>query len=165
MFINKRSIYAIFLMMLALQFTSACSPAEQNMEGEQWVIFSAEHSEELGVGEWLVASGEPIEYWTPSEQDVLSLENELTVFLQQNADLFVLQDIPVWERLDEYNRQYVGLILDGQNIVYANYFCRSIGTEWKQDFVFVLDGGACYFQFKYDADSGEFFDLQVNGEA
>ena len=67
--------------------------------------------------------------------------------------------------MDDYNRQYVGIILDGKKMVYANYFCDSLETEWSKDFVFVLDGGDCYFQFKYDPDSAEFFDLQVNGSA
>jgi hypothetical protein len=38
-------------------------------------------------------------------------------------------------------------------------------TNWKENFIFVADGGACYFQFKFDTSTGEFFDLIVNGEA
>lgn len=165
MFINRRSVFAIISMMFVLQLTAACSPSEQVIEGEHWVIFSAERAKELRVGEWLVGNGKSIEYWTPTEQNVLDLEKELPVFLQENSDHFYLQDKPVWEKLDEYDRQYIGLILDGKNIVYANYFCNNTGTDWKKDLVFVMDGGACYFQFKYDADSGKFLDLQVNGEA
>lgn len=165
MFINRRYLFVILSMMFVLQLTAACFPSERVLEGEHWVIFSAEHSKELKVGDWLVGNGKSIEYWTPTEQNVLDLENEVAAFLQENSDRFYSQDTPVWERLDEYERQYVGLILDGKNIVYANYFCNSTGTDWKQDFVFIMDGGACYFQFKYDADSGELFDLQVNGEA
>jgi len=100
---------------------------------------------------------------TPSEDDIITLESGLGIYLQNNPDRFY-EGAPVWERLDKYNRQYVGMILDGKKIIYANYFCESVET-WRKDFVFVLDGGDCFFQFKYDVDSAQFFDLQVNGVA
>jgi hypothetical protein len=40
-----------------------------------------------------------------------------------------------------------------------------LGWDRKKEFAKVLDGGACYFQFKFDPHTGEFFGLQVNGEA
>ena len=94
------------------------------------------------------------------------MEIGLRSYLQQaNSDRFDGQKAPIWERLDEYNHQYVGIILNGRKILYANYFCNRVETDRKNDFVFGLDGGDCYFQFKYGPDSAEFFDLQVNGSA
>ena len=157
---KKYFMFTFLLLSLLLQ--TACAPSTQTVEGEKWIIFSEEQASELGIADGF---GQATEYWSPTEADVRALENGTAAYLQENADYFYPQGIPVWERLNEYNRQYAGLILNGKKFVYANYFCTSTGTDWKQDFVFVLDGGDCYFQFKYNADTGEFFDLQVNGEA
>ena len=138
-------------------------PFPPNIQGEQWVIFSAEKARNQGIGTF-VGNDQIAEYWTPTESDIRALENGLSTYLENNPDRFN-EHTPVWERLDEYNRQYIGIILDGKKIIYANYFCDSSGMDWRKDFVFVLDGGDCYFQFKYDPNSGEFFDLQVNGVA
>jgi len=163
---NKKYALVLFLITLMSIFTAACSPTPaQNVESEKWVIFSAEQASEQRIGEWLVAGDKAVDYWTPSEKDVILLENSLPAFLQKNSDRFYTPDAPVWERLDEYNRQYIGMILNDSKVIYANYFCNNFNTDWRKDFVFVLDGGACYFQFNYDADTGIFFDLMVNGEA
>lgn len=148
---------------LAVQLV-ACSSSAQPIQGKQWVIFPAEQAGEQGLGEWLLANGQTVEYWTPSESDILALEDGLAAYLQNSSNHFY-EETPVWERLSEYNRQYIGMVLDGKKIIYANYFCDSVETDWRKDFVFVLDGGDCFFQFKYDVDGTEFFDLQVNGVA
>lgn len=158
-----KKISRLVLLMILL-FASSCSSSAQNMQGEHWVIFSEKQAEESGIGNWFT-QGQPIEYWTPSEENVLGLEDELGAYLQANVDRFSGLGIPAWERLEEYNRQYIGIVLDGSQIIYANYFCDSVDMDWRKDFGFVMDGGDCFFQFKYDADSAEFFDLQVNGNA
>jgi hypothetical protein len=152
------------ILVLIFQLGSACSPTASSLQGEGWVIFPAEHAEEQKLGSWLATGDGEIEYWTPSESDVLALEAGRAAYLQDHADRFY-EGVPVWERLNEYNRQYIGIILGEKKIIYANYFCDSIETDWRKDFVFVLDGGDCFFQFKYDVDTAEFFDLQVNGVA
>jgi hypothetical protein len=162
--LKRRPLFVFISFALILQFVIACSPTSQPVQGESWVIFPAGQARDQGLGEWLAANGEAAEYWTPSENDVLALENGLSAYLQNNPDSFY-KGTPVWERLDEYNRQYIGMILDGRKLIYANYFCDSVETDWRKDFVFVMDGGDCFFQFKYDVDSAEFFDLQVNGVA
>ena len=162
--------HPVFLsLIILLQLTIACSSPAQtapNLEGERWVIFPAEQAREQGIGDWFVQNGQTADHWTPSEDDILELENGLSSYLQQvNSDRFDQQKTQIWERLDEYSRQYIGLLLDGKKIIYANYFCDSVEMDWTKDFIFVLDGGDCFFQFKYKVDSAEFFDLQVNGNA
>ena len=170
MTVKRHPVFVFLALLFILQVAIACSSPPQTatpkIRGELWVIFPAEQAREQGIGEWFVQNGQTAEYWTPSEDDILELENRLSSYLQQtNSDRFDQQKTPIWERLDEYNRQYIGIILDGKQVIYANYFCDSLETDWKDDFVFVLDGGDCFFQFKYDVDSAEFFDLQVNGVA
>ncbi len=160
---TKRITFCFVYLALALQLVAACSPSAQNLQGENWTIFPEQQASKLGVADWVTTSGHTADYWTPTQENVFAIEEGAAVFLQENADRFYAQGTPVWERLDEYNRQYVGLVLDEKRIVYANFFCDSFETDWRTEFVFVLDGGDCFFRFKYDVDSDTFFDLQVNG--
>ena len=165
MFNYRRYVSILLSVIFTSLLATACTPSGENIAGETWVIFSAEKASEARIGEWFVTDSGTIDYWTPTQSDILRLENGFTPYLQANPDGFYTTNPPIWERLTKYNRQYIGLIMDGRQIIYANYFCNNIGTDWKSHFVFVLDGGECYFQFKYDIGSGDFFDLQVNGEA
>jgi hypothetical protein len=158
MFRKRLSILVLLLLI------SACSSSARNRQAEHWVIFSEEQAQESGIGNGF-AEDETLVYWTPSEEDVQALESELGTYLQEHADSFSGLGTPIWERLDEYNRQYIGITLDGKQIIYANYFCDSVDLDWRKEFVFVMDGGDCFFQFKYDVDSATLFDLQVNGNA
>jgi hypothetical protein len=155
--------YESILILLVFQILIACS--SQNIQGENWVIFSENQARELGIAEWFAQIDETTDYWTPTESEVLSIETELGSFLKENANAFRFTETPVWERLEEYSRQYLGIILGEKKIIYANFFCRSFETDWRKEFVFVLDGGSCFFQFMYDINTSEFFDLRVNGEA
>lgn len=162
MFNRKQTRRAFLSIIFMITLLTACMPPSQNVVNGNWVIFSAKHAEESGVGDWFLPGGETAKYWTPTEEDVIRLEEGLAAFLQDHADLF---NSPVSERLGEYYRQYLGFVLEDQNIIYANFFCNAYEMDWANEFVFVLDGGECYFQFKYDPGSGTFFDLLVNGEA
>ncbi len=161
---TKQKLALSFVLILAC-VAAACAPASattQNAEGEHWVAFSAENARKDEMAGWLFP-GDP-EYWSPTEADIRALESGLPAFLQDNKSAFYMTETLVWERLDEYNRQYIGLVLNGQQVIYTNYFCNS-SPNWKQTMVFTADGGACYFQFKFDTSTDTYFDLQVNGEA
>jgi hypothetical protein len=161
----KGRIEILVPVIMILSIMTACSGSSQYVQGERWVIFPERRAQELGIAEWFLEPDQTAAYWTPTEEDVLALENGLAAFLQEDPDRFNSETTPAWERLDNYNRQYIGLILDQKRIVYANFFCDSFETDWRKDFIFVMDGGDCYFQVKYDVESAEFFDLQVNGNA
>ena len=153
----------IFLVLIILFITACASPA-RNTESENWIAFSAEKAQADHMLDWLFP-GEA-EYWSPTEADVRTLEDGLPAYLQENKSAFYMTDAPVWEQLDEYNSQYVGIVLEGRKVILASYLCKGgENTQWKEQFIFVTDGGACYFKFKFDTSTGEFFDLLVNGEA
>ena len=128
---------------------------------QDWVIISKEQAEEMGIGSWLVESDD---FWTPSENNILILEETIAEYLSQNSNQFYRQP-PVWQRLDEYQRQYIGLERGGVQIIYGNYFCNNLGINWRQKLVIVDDGGDCYFQVEYNVDDGMFTMLMVNGES
>lgn len=156
MFDHRKALLVLIL------FLSACTAPQA--EGENWVAFSADKARSDRMLDWLFP-GEA-EYWSPTAADVHALEDGLPSYLQENQSAFYMTETLIWEQLDGYNRQYIGIVLEGRKVIYANYLCQNgTNTEWKEQFIFVADGGACYFQFKFDASTGEFFDLQVNGEA
>lgn len=143
---------------------SACATATQNIEGENWVAFSAETAQKDQMLDWLFPSD--AEYWSPTAADIRALESALPAYLQENRSAFYMTETLIWKRLDEYNRQYIGVVLGGKKIIYASFLCQGgANTEWKEHFILVADGGACYFQFKYEPSTGGYYDLSVNGEA
>ncbi len=67
---------------------------------------------------------------------------------------------------EKYTYQYQANIKNGKEEVYINAFCKERKSlNLRKDFVFVLDGGSCYFQINYNPETGEFYNLRVNGEA
>ncbi len=136
------------------------SPMATVVADQNWVIIDKENAEEMGAS-GLVKSDD---FWTPSVDDVLQIEKNVAEYLSQNSYAFHYQP-PVWERLDEYQRQYIGLERSGEELIYGNFFCDSGDVGWRQEFVFAIDGGECYFQVEYDVESGLFINLWVNGEA
>ena len=121
--LKRHPIFVLLSFICILQLAVACSSPSQPIQVERWVILPTEQVREQGIGAWFIQNGQSAEYWTPSKDNVLKLENGLSSYLRQtNSDRFDQQASPIWERLDEYNRQYIGIILDGKKIVYANYF-------------------------------------------
>lgn len=54
----------------------------------------------------------------------------------------------------------------GEKEVWVNCFCRTWDTNnWKKEILLVHDGGNCYFNFKLNLTTKQFYDLIVNGEA
>ena len=157
---NHRKIFLVLILFL----TACTSQPARNAEGKNWVAFSADKAQADQMLDWLFPTD--AEYWSPTKADVRAIESGLPAYLQENKSAFYMTDEPVWEQLNKYNSQYVGIILEDRKVIYASYLCR-IGEDinWKENFIFVADGGACYFKFKFDTSTSEFYDLLVNGEA
>ena len=98
-------------------------------------------------------------YWTPSQDDILKMEEQLNIYLQN----FVGQN--VLKNLSSYKRQYIGVVKEESKLLLGNYFCEASGIDWKQQPVIVDDGGNCYFQTELDMDSGQIIYFMVNGES
>lgn len=96
-------------------------------------------------------------YWTPSQDDILKMEEQLKIYLQNFVGQNVLKD------LSSYKRQYVGIVKEESKLLLGNYFCEVSSIDWKQQPVIVEDGGNCYFQAELDMDSGQIVYFMVNG--
>ena len=128
---------------------------------QDWVVITKEQAEEMNLGSWLVETNG---FWTPSEDDIFTLEGKIAEYLSQNSTLFNRQP-PDLEQLGEYQSQFIGVEREGSKIIYGNYFCDNMGFNWRQDIISVDGGGDCYFQVEYDVDEGMFTMLIVNGES
>jgi hypothetical protein len=127
------------------------------------VIFSGASAEQMDL-EAMIGFYKTIDgYWTPSRDDVLAFEERLGPYLQQAAPPQT-DPSPVSD-LNKYRRQYIGILVDGQRVIFANFFCNGNPTDWQNGLVFPIDGGSCYFDVKYDVETGELYDLSIHGEA
>lgn len=102
------------------------------------------------------------EFWTPSRANVLRLERKIEAYLKKAA---ARRSPNLWSKLSTYKRQYAGFVRNGRRMIFANFFCESLNTDWKTTPIAVADGGDCFFNVLYDVDSATFSDLQINGEA
>lgn len=143
-----------FLLTLSILLLAACAqvpPASQQayetMAGTDFegVIVPADLGSDFGL------SGD---FWTPGEFDVLQMENWLEKYLADNGQPELA------EKLENYNRQYIGLLKDGQKIIHANFFCDAGEVDWKSAPVLASEGNECYFQVDYDTQSGLFIQMQ-----
>ena len=99
-----------------------------------------------------------ISYWTPGTAEIIQAESLIASYLKEHAPAIHL-------KLKTYKRQYAGVVIDGKRCVFANFFCKDHGREWKKDEIIVEDGGDCYFQITVDLTLKRCFNLHVNGEA
>ena len=137
--------------------TPATATAELNPNG---VIFTAEQT----TANLDVFGSSVKDTWTPTEADIAALEAALPAFLETAENQWLTDDPPIDEREPEYMRQYLGIVEEGEEIVYANFFCTINEMDWSNEYVLVMDGGDCFFQIKYNPATNEFFDFSVNGQ-
>ena len=154
--------FCVFGLMLG---TTACTltitPPAPAQRSANRVIFTAEEAEAYRNE----INAQAAEFWTPADADVAALETDLPAFLQTAEHPWLRPSPPIWERVPDYQRQDLGILEEGERVIYANFFCNAHDIDWENELVFILDGGDCYFQVKYNVESGEFYDLSVNGEA
>jgi hypothetical protein len=102
--------------------------------------------------------------WTPSDQILSKIKTHLEPYMKSQEKVFG-RSLKKW---NTYRFQYQGQEEKGNKFVYINAFCNIHGPKGinvRKDFVFVHDGGGCFFQLKYDPIADKFFDAFINGEA
>lgn len=161
-----------FMLLLSLALSSAAcnlvitppppgsAPASAVELNPHGVIFTAEQT----AANLDVFGSNVKDTWTPAQADIAELEAALPAFLETAENQWLRDDPPIEERVPEYMRQYLGIVEEGKEIIYANFFCTINEMDWSNEYVLVMDGGDCFFQVKYNPATGEFFDLAVNGE-
>ena len=104
--------------------------------------------------------------WSPSEADIAQLEEDLPKLARLKASLCCLAGTrisnPGW-----YFRQYIGLTIRGQRLIYINAFFDPADhpghPAWLQRPVDACDGGSGFWSAVYDPKRRRFSELAVNG--
>jgi hypothetical protein len=101
--------------------------------------------------------------WDPDEAVLLHLGASIQSYVTSEATRLGSK-LPVW---DQYRFQYQGRLDDKRKrIVLVNAFCHSSADDkLESEFLFVDDGGPCFFTLEYDQETREFRSLRFNGYA
>lgn len=98
--------------------------------------------------------------WTPDRAAIARLEAALPAFLEKVKPE---RSPGLHAKVPRYKRQYAGFLAGGRKI-FVSFFCHEI-DGWQTRPVLVRDGGDCFFQVVFDAETGALSDLMVNGES
>ncbi|APO93663.1 hypothetical protein [Xanthomonas vesicatoria] len=92
-------------------------------------------------------------YWEPSHQQIEQLES------RQDALT------PTIAEPREFDRQYVGVVIQGQQLIYINAFRLPNDPPVKpaREAIKVCDGGSAFWGALYDPQTGGFSQIAVNG--
>ncbi len=157
---DTRRSTAALLVTLALASTSCKKrePPPSKNSGERVMATDVDGVILPATSTWFLADGKTTA-WAPPRAEVLRAEAALPALLGRSV-----RGMAIKGRLPSYKRQYVGLVRDGQKVVYLNAFC---GDEpgWTEHLVSVSDGGDCYFQTEWRVEQGAFAELHVNGSS
>lgn len=100
--------------------------------------------------------------FTPSKKDIERVENIISQHQKENEEFKRKVGY-----LCKYKRQYVGYKNDkDEKIIWVNSLCdNKFNERIRKDIVFVLDGGACFWNVKVNLQTGELFELIINGNS
>ncbi len=112
----------------------------------------------ISIGSWTLVPGGS---WSPSSAELTEVRSRIERFVTMQA-ASSRRDLPAWSR---YSFQHQGRLEDEKKVIFVNAFCITPPTYTRDHFVFVFDGGPCFFNLKYDPQKKQFFDLMFNGHA
>jgi hypothetical protein len=112
-------------------------------------------------------TGETItEVWLPEIEDIEALETALTETLQTMNRYEAPEVLAV---INEYQRQYIGVVINGEKLIIANFDRCSTFEQGQLESQFVsvlpMDGGTCFLELVFDIESKTFPRFYIHGEA
>jgi hypothetical protein len=173
---NMRLCVAATVCMLVLLASPEIAMSQERSKlVDTGVIFSAQQVENSRHLKMLIESGLTPPFWTPSPEEIAMLEGQLKPFLERatppEAKDFAArlgEAKKIAARLGNYKRQYFGYTDGDRKRIFVNAFCEAHWKEdkdiWRDRLAFVLDGGICYFNVRYDPSRSQFEQLWINGE-
>jgi hypothetical protein len=119
------------------------------------------HTSEKVVAQdnWILVEGGA---WIANAKIVNDLRQKAIQYIITESEI---QGVPIID-LSKYSFQYQGRQKNNKFYIFVNAFCESpSGWPMEKEMYRILDGGRCYFQFKYDNRLKKFHSLIINGEA
>ena len=108
--------------------------------------------------------------FTPTKKEIETAEQGLINQLAGiNTDRHNQYSTPAIDKnLSKYKRQYFGYFdMKGNKILFINCFWKKNKEEellWFNERIMVLDGGSYFWNIKFNLNTNELFDLDVNGD-
>lgn len=169
-----KTLYRTRLLALTLVMISSAVPSSMAQgDPPRGVVLTGEDAVELASDFFYNPPPSAKEIWQPSASDVARLEKLLPDFMRSQKAL--PHD---YQPLNEYFRQYVGIVRNGKKIIGVNFvhssFFETMASVKPQDGktedlqkrpILVMDGGAYFFHLQFDPATGSFSDLRFNGYA
>ena len=101
-------------------------------------------------------------FWTPTTEQALEAEREIETYLKKDSKL---HSADLWRKLSHYQRQYVGIFINGHKRIFCNFFHRFSPGELTQTPYIAFDGGESFFRIQYDLDDKKCYGFDANGNA
>ncbi|WP_115553584.1 hypothetical protein [Xanthomonas arboricola] len=138
--------------------TQAPSTVPTNLKsGQSWIITRQSVAEQVldtcSRDSPARHPGQITGYWEPSHQQIEQLESRQDALTPSIAEP------------REFDRQYVGVVIEGQQLIYINAFKLPNDPPVKpaREAIKVCDGGSAFWGALYDPQTGAFSQIAVNG--
>ncbi|WP_041301288.1 hypothetical protein [Lacinutrix sp. 5H-3-7-4] len=110
--------------------------------------------------------------WKPTKFDLKILDSVIINTIRGSKFSFIKNP-----KITNYNKLYKQYVpyynKDNERIILVNTFCRIPGSptkdnfdelfDWKNYYLIIDDGGACFWNIKINIDTKKAFDLNING--
>jgi hypothetical protein len=184
--LGRRLRAVLFAVCLAFPLAAeeAPKPPESQIRPPLGVVLLDEEAKFLVMDNSLEADNKvPPVLWKPGPADIDRLEKLLPEHMRQ------IKTPDDYQPLQEYYRQYAGVIRNGKKMIFVNFFHASYVKDWlrfaekdpdlqkrlaengiKEDawlyrLMIVFDGGAYFFTIQFDVETGTFSYPRFNGYA
>jgi len=159
----RLGVAAAVCMLIPLVSQGIAMSQERSKLVDTGVIFSAQQVKRLVDMNPMIGITAP--FWTPTPEEIAQLEGKLKPYLE---GMTTAPAKAIVASLASYKRQYLGYTDGGKKWILVNSFCETYWREndtWRDRVVYVLDGGPCFFQVRYDLSGSQFEQLEINGAA
>jgi len=147
-------------------------PQKQILSPDNYIIVSLKDAHELWKNQikFTFTDTTDISFWEPKIKDIEEAEESIKKFLlnekvSAKSEFYKRQLTEILDSYKVYKRQYVGLILNTEKIIWCNYLFDQ-SDKFKRNFdLIVLDGGSAYWRILYNLENKSCSNLTVNSEA
>ena len=162
----NRSLFRAMVPLALAALAAACTPANTRpgatvptavKTGQSWVVtrpvIVAQVLDTCSRPSPAQTPGRVTGYWAPSRQQVEQLEAQLPTLATQIPDV------------TDFNRQYVGIELEGRKVIYLNAFRMPDHSDVdpSREAIRVCDGGRMFWGAVFDPATNQFSEVQFNG--
>jgi len=166
---HRKHPYIVLVGLLCVAIATGQAPA-QNSSSAQKKPIAGSTTKSLTV----ILPGAPAavhfpkgtQFWTPTASDIAQLETDLQALAKKTPLQNVRSGQPAQNIATAYCRQYIGIMEGGKKKIFVNAFRASHAAEfphWRQQYVFVFDGGSGFYHVTYDVKTHQFGEVRFNG--